>query len=477
MGKNGLWLGERDAVVPRPGSRPRPRPGAIRLDDEDLVRHMLIIGATGSGKTTLFEWLIAQQMARGGGVLFVDAKPTREAVLRFVAMAYAAGRIEDVHLLVPGEPFSDSYNLVERGTASEIAARIQLLYYSKESEYYRVTQHAFILALAQAMRELDLAFHIGDFVAAASDPGALGILYALLERRGVGRGLPALLRKSVEEAGGLHQVSGIGRALARYVAAEFEPVTRVWRGDIVLEDLIEEGGLLYVGLPSMRERETAIQWALALIADLKSTVGRLLARSFRSPVPFLVVCDEAGNYSGGGLTNLVEQARAAGIAMCIAGQSLEQFRTDPKWGDCLQIILQNTGVKVACKMLNPDEAKKLAETFGKRRWVDVHGASVSRYDTLEPSVSVQAQEDYIVRPEIVMDETRVGRAVARIDRPNGRPEVFIFRWPVVRLPREAMEAAEFYISRRWPRRLQPPPEACLGLYETVTGTRPEAVRC
>jgi len=44
----------------------------IRLQDEDRRRHMFMIGKTGTGKTTLFELMIEQDMQEGKGICFID---------------------------------------------------------------------------------------------------------------------------------------------------------------------------------------------------------------------------------------------------------------------------------------------------------------------------------------------------------------------------------------------------------------------
>jgi hypothetical protein len=48
------------------------RRGEVTLSGEDRVRHVGMIGATGAGKSTLLRHIIAQDMARGDGLLLLD---------------------------------------------------------------------------------------------------------------------------------------------------------------------------------------------------------------------------------------------------------------------------------------------------------------------------------------------------------------------------------------------------------------------
>ena len=60
---DGMMLGY-DVVTGRP----------VTVDWEHWMRHALVTGQSGVGKTVLGEWVILQQIARGGGVVFVDGK-------------------------------------------------------------------------------------------------------------------------------------------------------------------------------------------------------------------------------------------------------------------------------------------------------------------------------------------------------------------------------------------------------------------
>jgi DNA helicase HerA-like ATPase len=57
----------------------------VWLSRDERLEHLAVIGATGAGKSTLIEHLVAQDMARGDGLLLVDPNgPLAEAALQFV---------------------------------------------------------------------------------------------------------------------------------------------------------------------------------------------------------------------------------------------------------------------------------------------------------------------------------------------------------------------------------------------------------
>jgi hypothetical protein len=57
----------------------------VWLSRDERLEHVAVIGATGTGKSTLIEHLVAQDIARGDGVLLLGPNgPLAEAILQFV---------------------------------------------------------------------------------------------------------------------------------------------------------------------------------------------------------------------------------------------------------------------------------------------------------------------------------------------------------------------------------------------------------
>lgn len=83
----------------------------IRIKDEDRLRHLFMIGKTGTGKTTLFKTMIEQDMHNGKGLCFID--PLGDAIEDLLAKV-PTHRAKDVILFDPSDiayPFG--LNLLE----------------------------------------------------------------------------------------------------------------------------------------------------------------------------------------------------------------------------------------------------------------------------------------------------------------------------------------------------------------------------
>jgi DNA helicase HerA-like ATPase len=75
---------------------------------KDRFRHMYIIGKSGTGKTTLIENLIVQDIYNGNGIAFLDPHgESAEKLLRYIPTS----RINDVIYFNPGDSeFPDADN-------------------------------------------------------------------------------------------------------------------------------------------------------------------------------------------------------------------------------------------------------------------------------------------------------------------------------------------------------------------------------
>lgn len=102
----------------------------VRLKDDDRRRHIFMLGKTGTGKTTLFENMIDQDIREGRGVCFVD--PLGDAI-ESILQKIPKERAEDVILFDPSDTNRPvGLNLLEWHTPEEkdflIAEWIEIFY-------------------------------------------------------------------------------------------------------------------------------------------------------------------------------------------------------------------------------------------------------------------------------------------------------------------------------------------------------------
>jgi Helicase HerA, central domain len=199
---DGVLIGEVDGergitlAVRLAGERALPVAGGmVLLSPERLCRHVLVCGATGSGKTETvlrLAWTIAK--ASDAPVFYLDGKGDRETAQRFCGLMDDAGRRARVF---PNEPF-DGW----RGRAHEIHGRLmEIIDYSSEgpAAWYR-----------------DVAKNVLRLVCEHPD-GPPRSSYAVLERMEIGR-----LRKAHEGSSALSALSALTAEQVRQVRLRYE---------------------------------------------------------------------------------------------------------------------------------------------------------------------------------------------------------------------------------------------------------------
>lgn len=105
-----VFVNRPDPHDPKPGDRGgfEPASGRFLLGYEDgtgkpvwagvtdLLRHFLLFGVTGAGKTEALMGLVANALGLGGGVIYGDAKATVKLLWQITALASLTGRIDDL---------------------------------------------------------------------------------------------------------------------------------------------------------------------------------------------------------------------------------------------------------------------------------------------------------------------------------------------------------------------------------------------
>jgi len=150
----------------------------VRLPDDLLTRHAALIGASGGGKTSLGLLLLWQQMARGGGWTFIDAKIEADNLASVVHMARVLGRVSDLYVLDISDPDrSHTYNPIAYGDADEVASRLLNLIPSAENNpgadhYLQSVNHA-LTAIVGGLKAAQRLYHFGDLTILMQSPGAM----------------------------------------------------------------------------------------------------------------------------------------------------------------------------------------------------------------------------------------------------------------------------------------------------------------
>lgn len=411
------------------------------VSPEDWAAHAMVVGKSGVGKTVLGEWLMFQQIARGGGMLWVDGKLAAENIEMLHRMCSWAGRADDLLVLNPGDPDAgNSYNPLFDGDSDEVAARLGALLPDASgnaaADYYRSTSINAIATLILATRAAGYAITFEDFSILLTRPRALEWLHRELRRKGkdevamqFGLFLDQLRRRDrktgedVLDSDGLRQMfGGLGARIAQFATGKFGRALNTYMPEVRLREVIRQGKILYVALPTMSKGEAAQALGKMVTGDFRSAIAEVQALPVEQrPNPsFLAFFDEAGSYVTQAWAAMFEQARSARLVMVPAYQTKASIEV---LGKELQArVTGNTVTRCMFKTDEPETAEWEAEMLGKEArevhtWSESTGQSArgvsildrGRGATSTPSASSSVTHSVSVRDDYRVTPTDLGK--------------------------------------------------------------------
>jgi hypothetical protein len=328
--------------------------------------------------------LVAQQIARQGAYIFLDATLDRDRQDMLAYLHRREGSLTDFRVFNPDRPEeSHTYNPLARGTALEVAARLVEALMSPmygEGACPREMQREAIqllTLLVQALRERDTVASMALLHEVLGSPEALS---ALIDSPKVWEVTRHALRGHItpHRRGDAYDMSAIKAPLARvlsvlpmFVAGKLSQVVNAKNPDIDLDDVLRTRKGLFIMLPTMGKDRSCIALGRLLMADLTDS---LVCRSASKIHPIrpaaLVVAVETPILSTGHLKDAVRAARAAritfvaGVASASGLKVLSEADQASLLGpDATQVFFR------ASPHTKPDELRHLGQTIAESHGV------------------------------------------------------------------------------------------------------------
>ncbi len=426
----------------------RDRAGrAVAVSDEQLSAHGLILGASGSGKSTTMLRLLTEQIRRGGPVVAIDLKGSPSFARVLAEAAAAAGR--PFRLWSPDGP--SHWNPLGHGNATELKDKLIATERFTEPHYKRAAER-YVQTVLQVLQEAhpDRAPTL-DEVVRLMDPRRLSRVL-----RAVSRPLAERVQDYVSELtpDQLSAIRGLGTRLAvvteshvgRYLtpgeAAHTIDVHAALSGpDVVLFSLNSSS---YGGL--------AAQIGTLVIQDLVAAAGGRLSADETRRVPAIVAVDEFSALGGDQLAALFTRGRESGMCVLVATQELVDLERASR--GLRDQILGNTTIKFVHRQDVHQSALMVAQMIGtemvwdETRYVDAPFG----YDTGRGTR--RQVERFIVHPNTIMTLPR-GRAVVMAKDPRASVQIVQVTPPA----RQAGQAAQVTAPARDGAQAAAPPVA------------------
>ena len=444
---------------------------AVDITNDIAQRHICIVGQSGVGKTVLGEWLLYQQIVRGGGFLFIDAKLDQSTRDRLWALVNSCGRQDDFYVINPADPGnSNTYNPILYGSGSEVASRLLNLLPNTEnspgSDHYKQTANQALMCLVAALKSANKMYHFGDLSVLLQSPRALDQLSRIADQNSdEGRALQVFLGQyRMQTKNGVEidmkkikdSFGGIAGRISTFAQGTFGKVFNTITPEVDMTDVVLNNKMVLVMLPTMGQDTAALSFAKMCVSDLRTAVANVqgLPKEKRPNPPFIAFLDEFGSYVMPGVATLFEQARSAQICLIPAFQAFANLTAvSPEFSDR---VIQNTWTKCFFKF-GSQEAEEAAEllgasyefavSYGEGQSDGMSTQSLRTDPTAQETGSVSTQKSYRqsetfrVKPD-KLRALGMGQCFVQIG-----PRTYHIRTPMLKIPNDdAME--EFRAVRR-----------------------------
>lgn len=442
----------------------------VDLCDDLAVRHCAIVGQSGVGKTTLAMYVLAQQIARKGGFLFIDAKIDLDTLNQLQHLAKLNGREDELYVLNVSDPsMSNSYSPLIHGDADEKSARVMNLQEENaNADHYRQSAaHAFRV-IFDALDKINYTYTFADITTLCTSSKALLELQRELSVEHPNSSELMAYTSFLEQYSNTNKtgetviniellkknIGGMVSRMSQFAGGKFGEVFNSYNPEIDLFDIIMNNKMLYVMVPTMAKDIQALNLAKMILSDLRSVVAKIQGLpEFMRPNPnFIALCDEMGSYAIDAVRTLFEQGRSAHIQMMPAFQSFSQLnRVSPDFSD---IIIQNTWNKIFFKFGSKDAPEDAATILGScTEFVRTISSSTSESKSAQSlrtspagsdsggqgvSSGWREQEAFIVKPDMLRGLGK-GQAMVQIGA-----DVFCIDTPMIGFPKDI---ADFKVTR------------------------------
>jgi intracellular multiplication protein IcmO len=348
----------------------------ISISYDMLLYHVLLLGSTGSGKTSIMRFMLWQNVVNGGGGIFIDGKMDYSDFQDFYNLCFVVGRHKDILVVSPGNPNkSNTYNPVINGDTQEIASRIiSLLPQDARADFYRNEGFKALVVLISAIKKLTDVFNMTDLSILMSNENA--ILHLEKELINKYPNDKATLEFSLyldgyRENGKLNfaklkgNISGTASKPFTFGLGDLATICNDYNPDVNLLECIKNNKIVYVMLPTMGKPDASKEFGKIFMSDFRTVVSWLQDdTSLRPKIPYLVIMDEAGGYANENWDTLFQQCRSARISLVVSAQSVANFNDVSD--TFFDKIKENTIISIFMKLQSDESKETIAKLIGKQ---------------------------------------------------------------------------------------------------------------
>jgi hypothetical protein len=322
----------------------------------DEVRRMqgILLGAPGSGKTTVLRNIIVQdihRIATGEGnphripMIIFDGKGDGGFLDSLLFEIAAAGRLHQLRVLDPTRPdISVRYNplFVPEGDSYQEHASLTFESFGLADDFFKFHQANYFNNLIRVLAHTGKRINMYDVLVAALDEQVLKeqiaeAAYRIEHLSGV-RAQDKLnlgmsvrdLEQSFQDRERVTKIQGLINELMVFVEDDLSVVTGSYDNLLTLDEVIDQELILFVSLNTNRNARAVTALGRMLLQNLQLMVGKRYSKldRLREGLPMVsIILDEFEPFAYPNFARVLQTARGSNVAFLFSLQSLAQLES------------------------------------------------------------------------------------------------------------------------------------------------------
>ena len=353
------------------------------LDDKERLRHLYILGATGSGKTKLIESLIRQDVSSKNGFCLIDPHGDLiQNVLDFLASLsialYSPVSLQEINkrliILEPfNEDFATGFNPLEASKANQYPLVLELMGIFRKlwQDTYRGPR------MEELLRNTLLTLASNNLTLLEAKPLLINEVFR--------NGLIANVSLSEvrdywlyrynnlsEKMQGMYREPILNRLSIFTTDSQMRSIIGQAKSTFSFREAMDSGKWLLINLGKGHLKENTYLLGAMFIAKLQNAAMSRVDMPEHRRKPFYLYVDEFQNFIGEDFKTVLSEARKYGLGLTLAHQNLAQVDTDLK-----SAILGNAGTQVIFRLSHRDalhiapELSQKEKVLIERRLIDL----------------------------------------------------------------------------------------------------------
>ena len=317
--------------------------------DSVRVKHGVLVGGTGAGKSTCLINIIAQDLNRRFGdrrmpMIIFGGKGDLDFLEQVLPHVEASGRLRDLRVLDPSNPKESVHYNPFYAVDDLYQEHVNFIFrsFGLRKDFFEGHQEAYLSDVVRILHYTGKVFGPRDVLVTALDEKVLAEQIALaktriatrpeisLERRLNFELSTRMIQQSLKDRDRVEKIQGLLNELVTFLEDELSVVTGSYQDLLTLDEVVEKDLILFVNLNTSKNKRACEALGKILLQNIQLMVGKRYGRSRADRKPnepmVSMIFDEITPFVFPEFAHNVQTARGAMVSLLFSFQAVPQMQ-------------------------------------------------------------------------------------------------------------------------------------------------------